>query len=137
MISGQHETSKSPHPFVTLMHKLVGSESLIGAPQACAGDPMAAVWARAQAQGMALPLLLKPLPACSLPGAHKFRLIESLAGAKNVEHDGIVQQFVPHNGIVYKICVVGYQVRNEAAGVDCDVSNCVAIPIIHSICCLK
>ena len=85
---------------------------------------------------MALPLLLKPLPACSLRGAHKFRLIESLAGAEKIEHDGIVQQFVPHNGIVYKICVVGYQVCNEALKVDCDASDCMAIPTIHSICCL-
>ncbi len=74
---------------------------------------MTAVWPRAQDQGMALPLLMKPLPACSLPGAHRFRLVESLAGADDIKLDSIVQPYVPHDGIVHKVCVVGSQVRTN------------------------
>ena len=78
--------------------------------QAYAGEQMTAVWPKAQNRGMALPLLIKPLPACSLPGAHQFQLVESLAGADDIKQDSIVQPYIPHNGIVRKVCIVGSQV---------------------------
>lgn len=76
---------------------------------------MAAAWEKAQTLGMSLPLLIKPLPACSLPGAHDFQLVGSLAGIDRVTQDSIVQQFIPHNGTVYKIGVIGDQVSNRVA----------------------
>lgn len=76
---------------------------------------MTAVWARAQDLGMALPLLIKPLPACSLPGAHQFRLVESLAGAEDIRQDSVVQPYVSHDGIVSKVCVIGSQVSTSSA----------------------
>ncbi len=78
--------------------------------QALAGERMAAIWPKAQDRGMTLPLVMKPLPACSLPGAHQFQLMESLAQTDKVKQDSIVQPYIPHDGIVEKICVVGSQV---------------------------
>ena len=78
--------------------------------QALAGERMTTVWPKARDRGMALPLVMKPLPACSLPGAHQFQLMESLAEAGEVQQDSIVQPYIPHDGIVQKVCVVGSQV---------------------------
>lgn len=75
---------------------------------------MNAVGAQAQSMGMMLPLLVKPLPACSLPGAHEFQLVESLAGGATIKHDSIVQPVIPHDGPVYKVCVIGSQVSSAA-----------------------
>ena len=63
---------------------------------------------------MMLPLLVKPLPACSLPGAHEFQLVESLAGGATIKQDSIVQPVIPHDGPVYKVCVIGSQVSSAA-----------------------
>ena len=79
--------------------------------QAYAGEQMSAIWPKAQDRGMALPLVVKPLPACSLPGAHQFQLMEYLAEADKIKQDSIVQPYIPHDGIVQKVCVVGSQVN--------------------------
>ena len=78
--------------------------------QVHAGERMHAVLAMARERDMQIPLLLKPLPACCLPGAHDFVLVESQAGSADFVQDSIVQQFIPHNGIVHKVFVVGSQV---------------------------
>ena len=78
--------------------------------QVNAGEQMHAVWAMARERDMSPPLLLKPLPACCLPGAHDFVLIESQADSADIAQDSIVQQFIPHNSIVHKVFVVGSQV---------------------------
>ncbi|CAK0762619.1 hypothetical protein CVIRNUC_002975 [Coccomyxa viridis] len=76
-----------------------------------AGERMHAVWTMARERDMSPPLLLKPLPACCLPGAHDFVLIESQADSADIAQDSIVQQFIPHKSIVHKVFVVGCQVH--------------------------
>lgn len=79
--------------------------------QVHARERMPAVWAMARERGMSLPLLLKPLPACCLPGAHDFVLIESQADSADIAQDSVVQQFIPHNSTIHKVFVIGRQVR--------------------------
>ncbi len=86
---------------------------------------MNAVVAQAQRLGMMLPLLVKPLLACGLPGAHEFQVIESLAGGATIKQDSIVQPVIPHNGPVYKVCVIGSQVSSKW--------HRILLPCVHSI----
>ena len=63
-----------------------------------------------QATGIELPYLAKPLAACGVPHAHSMSLITATQGLSacrtwTVPH--ILQQWIPHNGRLWKVYVIG------------------------------
>lgn len=59
------------------------------------------------------PVIWKPKAACGNPASHSLFLLKDQVSLSTIHEDaeGILQRYIPHSGILYKVFVVGGQVE--------------------------
>jgi hypothetical protein len=67
---------------------------------------------KAASAGIDFPAIWKPCSACGQPGSHSMLFLAQPRAATQLAEgaEGILQEFVPHHGILYKVYVIGEQV---------------------------
>ena len=60
--------------------------------------------------GLSFPLISKPIIACGTPNSHLLTIIVSIEGFKLIKYPCIIQQYVNHNSLLYKVYVIDQEV---------------------------
>ena len=67
----------------------------------------------AEDAGVTMPSIMKPASACGFAAAHQMALIFKWEALHmlDIQRPSLLQQFVNHGGVLFKIYVIGMQVR--------------------------